>query len=155
MSLGLRWACGILSAALLVCACLATRDPEIAEPAEPSVVLSPTERDIGIVPLGEHQFTVTVVNQGRHSTRIVGVSAACGRGCCYGPVVKSPVTLAAGETRSYPYRLAVKATGPFVAEITVYFADGGVVERMMTIRGIGVENEDAAPFASSPPGSTR
>jgi hypothetical protein len=100
-----------------------------------SLMLMQTDFAIDNVTPGEIIFSVPVSNTAEGEGRVVGISEACGRYCCYGPEGDLPLVIPAGARGAFLCKLKVRGPGPYSAEITIYLQDSELRETKIRVHG--------------------
>lgn len=105
---------------------------------EPPLEVRSTDQDLGQVPLGTRDVTISVHNPSRYPHRIIDAGGVCTGTCCVSLTHPDPITIAPGETAYISCELKVAVPGPFKVEFPVFLDENGLQKVMVIVRGVGV-----------------
>src|SRR5262245_11313065 len=123
------------------------------EPADETVSIDLADRELGRLPLGQHEIVFHITNPSDRPRRIIGFSGTCVVNCCFSSSHSSPVEILPRGNFPYTTELSIQAPGSFEVTVRLFVEDNGLQELPLTIRGIGVarENNVDGQFPGSQP----
>jgi len=105
---------------------------------DPVCFVTPTEYELGTVPVGDRVVTFAITNPAGKPRQIVGLAEGCWASVCFSSKHPDQITIPAGETFHYECELSIKEAGPFSAQVEIYLEEDGLRTVPLTVRGTAV-----------------